>query len=155
MLYGEDIYVGYRYYDAVELAVRFPFGHGLSFTTFRLDSLRVTCQDDKLSVSLRLQNTGSRAGAEVVQVYVAQQRRSIARPPKELKGFLKQFLQPSQTVDVTIDISTKYATSYWDDSVRKWTSDAGTYTMMVGNSSQGEFLTGSFETDSTFFWSGI
>jgi len=156
MLYGEDIYVGYRYYDAVNLAVEFPFGHGLSYTTFRMQNLRVVCKDDILSVRVSLENTGKRAGAEVVQVYVAQQCRSIARPPKELKGFSKRFLQPSETAEVSIEIPIKYATSYWDDSVRKWTSDAGTYDVLVGNSSRAQkFLINKFETNATFSWSGI
>lgn len=156
MLYGEDIYVGYRYYDAVDLAVEFPFGHGLSYTTFRMHNLRVFCRDDMLSIKISLDNTGKRAGAEVVQVYIAQQCRSIARPPKELKGFSKKFLQPSETAEVLIEIPVKYATSYWDDSVRKWTSDAGTYDVLVGDSSRAsKLLIGKFETKDTFSWSGI
>jgi len=156
MLYGEDIYVGYRYYDAVDLAVEFPFGHGLSYTTFRMHSLRVVCKDGILSVRVSLENSGKRAGAEVVQVYVAQRCRSIARPPKELKGFSKRYLQPSETAEVLIEIPVKYATSYWDDSVRKWTSDVGPYDVLVGNSSRAQkFLIDKFETNDTFSWSGI
>ena len=157
MLYGEDIYVGYRYYDAIDLAPQFPFGHGLSYTTFKYSNLRVTrASEDTLSVSLTLENTGSRAGAEVVQVYISQQSRSIARPRKELKAFSKHALQPKESKEVTMEIQLKYATSYWDDSVRKWTADAGEYDVLVGNSSRAEeFLTASFTVSETFSWKGI
>ena len=95
-LYQEGIYVGYRYYDKAKKEVRWPFGHGLSYTTFAYSDLRII--GDVVTVCVT--NTGDRAGAEVVQLYIAPPAGGIHRPAKELKGFLKVFLEPGQTKTV-------------------------------------------------------
>jgi beta-glucosidase len=156
MVYGEDIYVGYRYYDAIELPVRFPFGHGLSYTKFTMANLRVSQEGDDVIVKLHLRNVGICAGAEVVQIYISQQAPSLKRPPRELRGFAKRYLEPSESIEVVVHISLKYATSFWDESVSKWTSDAGKYDVMVGDSSRPlSLMMATFETRETFSWRGL
>jgi len=98
--YGEGIFIGYRYYDAKEMPVLFPFGHGLSYTTFAYDNPRVSASSfkdiDGVTVSVDVTNTGSVAGKEIVQVYVRDHESELMRPEKELKGFAKVELEPSE-----------------------------------------------------------
>jgi len=91
-LYGEDIYIGYRYYEAVGKEVMFPFGHGLSYTSFEFSKLAVKNDGKHATVCVTVQNTGKIAGAQVIQIYISQRTPSIRRPNKELKGFQKLFL---------------------------------------------------------------
>ena len=158
-LYGEDIYIGYRYYEAIELDVLFPFGHGLSYTTFTFSDLGIS-KDDKngnLTISCSVTNTGTVAGAEVVQVYIAQQSPSIRRPEKELKGFSKVFLKPGEMKKVSVEMETKYAVSFWDEAKNKWVGEKDTYNVVVGSTSAlgGEALRGSFNVDRTLWWNGL
>lgn len=156
MLYGENIYVGYRYYEAVELPVQFPFGWGLSYTTFALSNLQVRAEGPTLSIHLRLTNAGTRTSSEVVQVYISQRDPKITRPKKELKGFKKCRLGPKEDVDVALHIPMKYATSYWNEHAGAWMSDAGIYDVLVGNSSrEADCLHGMFETVITYSWNGL
>jgi beta-glucosidase len=156
IIYGEDIFVGYRYYETIDLPVQFPFGHGLSYTSFGQTGLQVHVSGPTLSVQLRLENIGGREGSEVVQVYISQRYSSVLRPQKELKGFAKYFLKPKEVTNVKIDIPVKYATSFWDESVNGWTSEAGIYDVSVGNSSQSDdFLQGKFQTSKTYSWNGL
>jgi beta-glucosidase len=93
---------------------------------------------------------------EVIQVYVCQKSSSVTRPVKELKGFSKVALRPGESIEVTIKIATKYATSFWDESLNAWTSEAGAYEVLVGNSSQAKnFLCGTFEMARTVSWNGL
>ena len=148
--------MGYRYYDKIELPVRFPFGHGLSYTTFAQSNLSVRTDNSDLIVQLKLKNTGAREGMEVIQVYIAQQSSSVTRPVKELKGFSKVALRSGESTNVKIKIATKYATSFWDESLNAWTSEAGTYEVFVGNSSQPkDFLCGTFKMTKTVSWNGL
>lgn len=158
-LYGEDIYIGYRYYEALELDVLFPFGHGLSYTTFALSDLRVS-KDDKTGISkisCLVTNTGTVAGAEVVQLYIAQRNPSIRRPEKELKGFSKVFLEPGVKKEVSINMEIKYAVSFWDEAKNRWVVERDTYEVLVGSTSAlgGDALRGSFEIDRTWWWNGL
>ena len=136
--YGEGVLVGYRWYDARHLATRFPFGHGLSFTTFSLGAPTVTSGIDAVTVAVPVTNTGARRGAEVVQCYVAPPQPSrVIRPPKELKAFAKVWLEPGeQTVaELTLDAR---AFAYWDPSAGErgdWHVEPGTYQLQVGRSS--------------------
>ncbi len=145
-LYGEDVYIGYRYYEQLELPVLFPFGHGLSYTTFSFSDLKVEKTDKELKVVVKISNTGSVAGAEVAEVYISQKNPSIRRPKKELKGFKKVFLEKGESKVVEVVIETKYATSFWDEIRNAWVSEKDTYEVIVGgNSEEIGAVKGSFE----------
>ena len=131
--YREGIYVGYRYYDKAEQAVRWPFGHGLSYTTFACSDLRLIGDVVTLSVT----NTGSVPGAEVLQLYIMPPSGGLFRPKKELKGFLKIFLQPGETKTVGFQLEDR-SFAIWQDG---WVVPSGIYTILVGSSSRGSFLT--------------
>lgn len=161
-IYGEDVYVGYRYYEFAEREVLFPFGHGLSYTTFQLSGLDVSLSSDSktLKATVQLRNTGPAKGAEVVQLYVAAPKgvSKVNRPVKELQGFSKVVLESGESKKVSIEAELKYATSYFDEERDKWCVEAGEYEVFVGNSSQtkeGKTLKGSFKVPETFWWSGI
>ena len=126
--YREGIYVGYRYYDKAGKPVRYPFGHGLSYTTFAYSDL--TVHDRKVSVAVK--NTGAVSGGEVVQLYIAPPRNGIFRPVRELKGFERVELEPreSKTVEFTLD---DRGFSIWNDG---WKIPGGTYTVQIGTSSR-------------------
>lgn len=155
VLYGEDVYVGYRFYDTVDRDVAFPFGHGLSYTTFLMSDLLVEKRGETLDISLRIRNSGQRSGAETVQLYVKQAMPSIRRPLKELKGFRKVFLETGADTSLKISVSTKYATSYWDETRSMWVSEKDTYTVYVGTSSANLVASSSFDTASTEWWTGV
>jgi beta-glucosidase len=171
VLYGEDIYIGYRFYEATKKRVYFPFGHGLSYTSFKLSHLQVTVSNPEsdshsslrdgsgngstLHVTLRVENTGPVDGAEVIQVYVAQRSASIKRPPKELKGFAKSFVRAGEAKFSEVCVEMKYATSFWDEARRAWISERGMYDVLVGNSSANTPMRGSFEISRTEWWNGL
>lgn len=157
-LYGEDVYIGYRYYEFLDRPVLFPFGHGLSYTTFGFGDLKVREGDGKLAVDVTVKNTGKVAGADVVQVYVApKQKAKINRPLKELKGFAKVSLVPGESKQVTVNIETKYAASYFDEERHQWCAEEGEYEVIVSDSSviTDKALKGSFNVGETFWWSGL
>ena len=146
----------YRYYDKVQRPPLFPFGHGLSYTTFNLSNLRIAVHDSTLCASLSITNTGSRPGAEVIQLYVSALTPSIGRPVKELKGFKKVFLQQGEEKEVRIDVETKLATSFWDEERNAWIVEKGEYRVLVGNSSGcEEFLQAEFRIEETYWWDGL
>jgi beta-glucosidase len=136
--YGEGLFVGYRYYEKKQIAPLFPFGSGLSYTTFQYQDLRLSASeigpDETLRVSIDVTNTGERAGKEVVQVYVRDLESRLHRPNKELKGFAKVQLEPGErkTVTVTLD---REALAYYDDRARAWVAEAGMFEVLVGSSS--------------------
>jgi len=136
--YGEGLFIGYRYYDARKMAVHFPFGFGLSYTTFAYSNLQVSSSAfrdvDGLSVSVDVTNTGDVAGKEVVQLYVHDKKASLARPPKELKGFAKVHLEPGETKTVTIALDIR-AFSFFHPGYGTWVAEAGEFTLLVGASS--------------------
>ena len=155
MLYGEDVYVGYRYYEGLEVEPLFPFGHGLSYTSFQVSDLNINNDSEKiLDVSCKVQNTGSRKGAEVVQLYIAPVSPPIRRPLKELKEFRKVFLDSGAEENVTIALDITRATSFWDEKTKSWCSYEGAYKVMVGTSSGGEFLETVVNVSETTYWSG-
>ena len=136
--YGEGIFVGYRYYDKRDLAPLFPFGHGLSYTSFAYSDLKVTKKvmiGGKVQVSLTVTNTGKLAGKEVVQLYVSDLQSSLPRPPKELKGFAKPALAPGEsgTLAFTLD---ERALSYYDPHRHAWVAEPGEFELLVGSSSR-------------------
>ena len=157
VVYGEDVYVGYKYYEKTNKDVLFPFGHGLSYTSFELKNLSISssADQDEVIVSVEISNTGKVAGAEVVQVYVAPQSPSIKRPLKELKGFQKLFLEAGETKTAKITLSKKYATSFYHEGKDAWLSEKGKYTLLVGNSSASTPLTADLEVTKQLVWKGL
>ncbi|KAK6203611.1 beta-glucosidase [Scheffersomyces amazonensis] len=155
VIYGEDVFVGYRYYDKVKRAPLFPFGYGLSYTTFELKNLVLSSTNDSINISVKVKNTGKVEGAEVVQVYIEPINPNIIRPVKELKDFGKVLLKPGESKTIKLTISIKEATSYWNGYKSKWQSDKGKYKVLVGNSSDNLTLEDEFETDRTFSWIGL
>jgi beta-glucosidase len=155
-LYGEDIYVGYRWYETLDMDVAFPFGHGLSYTSFELSDLKVVKKGEVLNVSVKVTNTGERDGAEVVQVYVSQKKPSIKRPKKELKGFAKVALKKGESKVVEVPIQVKYAASFWDEVRDAWIVEKDSYEVIVGDSSAAKgALSGGFEIEETSWWNGL
>lgn len=127
--YREGLYIGYRYYETAGVPVRFPFGHGLSYTTFSYSALEA----DEKSVRFTLTNTGALPGAEVVQLYVGKKNAAVFRPARELKGFAKARLAPGESRSVTIALDDK-AFRYWNGKSGRWETEGGTYQIMVGAS---------------------
>ena len=134
--YREGLYVGYRYYETANRAVRYPFGYGLSYTTFAYSDLQVNAD----TVTFTLTNTDSCAGAEVAQLYVAKPDAKVFRPAKELKGFVKVFLQPGESKSVTIPLDDK-TFRYWNVTTDRWEVEGGSYQLLVGSNVQDIRLT--------------
>ena len=136
--YGEGIFIGYRYYDAKEIPVQFPFGYGGSYTTFKYSAPRLSASTfrdvDGLTVSVDVTNTGSMAGKEIVQVYVHDRQSRLVRPPKELKGFAKLELQPGETKTATIRLDTR-AFAYYHPRYGQWITEDGEFDILIGASS--------------------
>ena len=135
--YREGIFTGYRGYDRSDKEPLFPFGYGLSYTTFRYDSLTVEVKDRKkglVEATFRITNTGKRAGAEVAQLYVSDDRCSEPRPMKELKGFEKVWLQPGESRTVTLRLDER-AFRFFSAKKEKWVVEKGTFTLRVGGAS--------------------
>ena len=140
--YKEGIYVGYRGYDHLQRKPLFPFGYGLSYTTFAYSGLQVTPHEaGHATVSFTVKNTGNKAGATVAQLYVSPQAGKIDRPEKELKGFDRVPLQPGQSRTVTLELSPRDF-AYFDTEAGEWHAAAGQYTLRVGDSSDTLPLTG-------------
>jgi len=135
--YGEGLFIGYRYYDARQVPVLFPFGFGLSYTTFSYSNARVskkTFKDvDGLIVTVDVTNTGKVAGKEIVQVYVHDQKSNLVRPEKELKGFAKVELQPGETKSVSIPLDFR-AFAYYHPDYRQWITEDGDFDLLIGAS---------------------
>jgi len=136
--YGERLYIGYRYYDARKQPVLFPFGYGLSYTTFAYGNVRASASTFKdvegVSVSVDVTNTGKVAGKEIVQVYVHDRQASLSRPEKELKGFAKVALEPGETRTVTIPLDFR-AFACWHPEYRQWVAEPGEFDLLVAASS--------------------
>ncbi|KAJ9656699.1 beta-glucosidase [Coniosporium apollinis] len=154
-LYGEDVYIGYRFYEKTKKDVAFPFGHGLSYSQFEMKDLEIKDAGDEVVASVSVTNTGRVDGAEVVQVYVNQRSPSINRPPKELKGFEKVFLKAGENKQVEVNFPKKYAASFWDEDQDSWIMERDTYEVLVGNSSAHTPLKGTFEVRQTSWWNGL
>ena len=136
--YKEGIYVGYRWADKQKKKPMFAFGHGLSYTTFAVSNLRLdnreVAADGTVSATVTVKNTGNRAGAEVIQLYVSDQSGNVDMPVKELRGFQKVALQPGESRDITITIGGR-AFQYWNEATGGWTTSLGKRTMLVGTAS--------------------
>ena len=143
--YGEGIFVGYRYYDKKEVAPLFPFGHGLSYTSFKYSRLRVSKKsitpDQTLTVKVDVTNTGKVSGKEIVQLYVRDVQSTFARPEKELKAFEKVELKSKQTKTVTFTLN-REAFWYFNPTKNTWSTEAGEFEILVGASSRDIRLNG-------------
>lgn len=150
--YRESIFVGYRYYDAAEKDVLFPFGYGLSYTTFGYGNLKVSAEElaDTGSITIRcdVRNTGAVAGAEVVQLYLGKESSPIFRAPKELKAFQKIYLEPREMRTVEFVLNSR-SFAYYNVELQDWHVEAGEYLISVGASSQDLPLVASVQVETT------
>ncbi len=148
--YGEGIYVGYRYYDLKETEPLYPFGYGLSYTTFELSDLRIQKslvnldKGENIEVLVKVKNTGKTAGKEVVQLYIADEESTLHKPPKELKAFKKVYLAPGEEKDVCMVLEKNDLASF-DTNLNDWTTEPGYYQVLIGNSSRNITLMGRFK----------
>ncbi|MBP5675534.1 MAG: fibronectin type III-like domain-contianing protein, partial [Bacteroidales bacterium] len=131
----EGVFIGYRWYSSKGVPVCYPFGHGLSYTTFDITNAKVTRSGKGFKVMATLKNTGAVAGAEVVQLYVSDVEASVERPVKELKGFEKVYLEPGQSrkVEFTLD---RQALSFFDAEKHAWVAEPGEFHALLGTSSE-------------------
>lgn len=138
-VYAEDIYVGYRYYDKKKMDVLFPFGHGLTYTTFEYSDLTLSSDTfrpgEKLTVSVRVTNTGKFAAKEAVQFYVRPDHEGKPRPVRELKGIGKILLQPGESGTVTAELDER-SFAYWSDEIHDWFAESGKYVIEAAASSR-------------------
>ena len=136
--YSEGIYVGYRWNDKNDIKPLFPFGHGLSYTTFKYGKPSISSDrmsaDGKITISIPVSNTGNRTGAEVVQLYITDVKSSLPRPVKELKDFKKVSLKPNQSTEIQFEI-TPDKLMYFDDGRHEWVAEAGDFIALIGSSS--------------------
>jgi len=137
--YRESIYVGYRYYDTARKEVLFPFGHGLSYTEFEYSDLVLSSptigDNDELTVTVTVENTGRAAGAEVVQLYVSDPESAVFKPEQELKGFRKVFLEPGGKAQVEFNLGMR-AFAFYNTAIGDWYAESGVYHIRVGSSSR-------------------
>lgn len=133
--YGEGLLIGYRWYDAHQLPVAYPFGHGLSYTTFEHSGLSLTPGEQGVEVRVTVTNTGTVAGTETVQVYVSDTEASVYRPEAELKGFARLTLEPGEAREVLVTLDQR-AFSFWHSGAGRWVLEGGEFGIRVGSSSR-------------------
>ncbi|MGV8981589.1 glycoside hydrolase family 3 C-terminal domain-containing protein [Clostridium sp.] len=150
--YREGIFVGYRYYDKKDMDVLFPFGYGLSYTTFNYSDLKLSSKEikdtDILTVTVDVTNNGDKEGKEIVELYVGECESKIIRPLKELRGFEKVSLSPGETKKVTF-ILTKRAFSYYNTEIVDWYAETGDYQILIGKSSRDIVLNESIHVEAS------
>ena len=150
--YKEGIFVGYRYYDTKKMDVLFPFGHGLSYTTFAYSNIQVNKSSitdrDTVTVSIDVTNTGSRAGKEIVQLYIRDVKSTVIRPEKELRSFDKVELAPGETKTVTFELG-KRAFAYWNTEIHDWHVETGEFEILIGSSSRSIECSAAIKVEST------
>lgn len=146
--YDEGIFVGYRHFDARNIEPLFPFGYGLSYTTFTYDNLKISKEkvsgDDRFTVTVEIINSGDRIGAEIVQLYVQDVESSVERPIKELKGFKKVNLEPGEKKTISFELG-KIDLSFYDEKDGRWKAEKGIFNILVGSSSRDIHLKGKIE----------
>lgn len=156
--------MGYRYYEKTKVKPLFPFGHGLSYTSFRLSDLSVSqplkslnkIKEEVLEVLVSVENIGSCSGAETAQVFISPpSSSSVARPVRELKGFKKIKLEQGKNQEILITIPLALATSFWDEARSAWLSEAGEYTVSVVGTGEGNWLSKTFTIARTREWNGL
>jgi beta-glucosidase len=152
VIYGERMFVGYRYYDKRNIEPLFPFGHGLSYTEFAYSDLKLSATEladkDQLQVSLTVSNTGKVTGKEVIQLYVADPESSVQRPTKELKAFDKIELKPGESKEVSFTLN-KRDFSYYSKVYNRWLAESGKFEILIGSSSRDIRLQGSLTLSNT------
>ncbi len=150
--YKEGIFVGYRYYDKKKMEVLFPFGYGLSYTSFDYSNLRLSADrikdTDTVTVTVDVTNTGKVAGKEAVQLYISDKESSVIRPVKELKDFAKVSLEPGETKTVSFRLS-KRSFAYYNTAINDWHVETGEFDIMIGKSSRNIVLTKEIHVEST------
>lgn len=150
--YRESIYIGYRYYEKAGKAVRYPFGFGLSYTTFEYSDIKLDKtsmnDDETLKVTFTVKNTGAVAGYEIAQLYVADKESTIYRPVKELKGFKKVWLEPGESKEVEITLC-KRAFAFYNVNINDWCVESGEFDILVGASSADIKLTATVTVNGT------
>jgi beta-glucosidase len=142
--YGEGLFVGYRWFDARDAVVAFPFGHGLSYTEFAYSKLAVRAEESGLVVTVTVKNVGDRAGREVVQVYSGLPGSAVVRAPRELKAFASVLLEAGESREVPLEIP-RQDLAYWETRLDSWIVESGSYEIAVGASSRDLRLTGSVD----------
>jgi beta-glucosidase len=151
-IYREGVYVGYRYYDKKEIPVLFPFGHGLSYTTFEYSAVKIEKTNikdsDTCTITAQIKNTGSCAGKEVVQLYIRDVVSSIDRPVRELKDFVKVFLEPGEEKSVSFTLG-KRAFAYYNTTIHDWIVESGEFEIELGSSSRDIRLSASITIEGT------
>lgn len=156
--YHEDLFVGYKYFESKEIKPLFPFGFGLSYTQFSLSDLSVTMTSTKLfslQATVTVQNTGSRKGSEVIQVYIGYPDIGVTTPKRQFRAFAKaKDLSPGESRQIKISLD-KYAVSFWDTPNHSWRASAGRYVLYAGTSSDNLPLQTHFELNDSFEWSGL
>jgi beta-glucosidase len=154
--YTESIYVGYRHFDKSQTPVLFPFGHGLSYTTFAYSDLTISAvsAEGEFEVSFAIKNTGNVAGKEAAQVYVCDPQSSLPRAVKELKGFVKVELQPGQQETVSVKLD-RNALKHWDERRNWWIAEAGDFEVLVGPSSVDLPLRETVKLEKSLTWLGL
>jgi len=162
--YKEGVFIGYRYYDAKEMDVLYPFGFGLSYTTFDYSDLELTVLNgmdtlkpdnklhikdtEQLQVSLKVKNTGIVSGKDIVQLYIQDKEASVSRPIKELKGFVKVSLAPGEEKTVTFTLD-KRSFAYYSTELADWYAESGTFDVLIGKSSREIILSAAIEMESS------
>ena len=137
--YSDDIYVGYRHFDKYGIEPLFPFGFGLSYTTFEYSNLSIASNDDELKINFVIENTGNKKGEEVCQLYIGAKNSKIDRPEKELKSFTKVFLAPGEKKQIEMRLP-KSSLAYFNSQTNSWELDGNNYLLMVGSSSRNIML---------------
>lgn len=159
--YGESVFVGHRYHEKLQNPPLFYFGYGLSYTTFAYGGLKVPknvdlANQNTFEVSVKVQNTGTRDGSEVIQVYVSDLASSVQRPARELKGYSKVHIPAGGTVEVAITLD-KYALSFYSQEHAQWLAEKGTFEIIIATSAdpKDEILRQPFELVADYLWSGL
>ncbi|MBD3213280.1 MAG: hypothetical protein GF311_11790 [Candidatus Lokiarchaeota archaeon] len=149
--FDEGIYVGYRYFDKENIEPFFPFGHGLSYTEFKMSNIQidksVVKRGETFTISVDVENIGNRNGAEIVQIYISDEECSVDRPPKELQAFEKVYLEPREKRNIKIELNTS-AFEFYSESEHKFKAEDGSFTIWVGSSSRDLPLTGKIDLQS-------
>ena len=152
----QGIFVGYRGYEINNVAPLFPFGHGLSYTTFTYSEFNVTSTtaDGTFTVNFKIKNTGTCAGKEAAQVYITDPHASLPRPVKELKGFVKVSLDIGQETDTQVQLD-RSALSFWDSRKGAWVAEKGEFGVLVAASSTDIKWEGKVTLTETLVWNGL